>query len=289
MARKLKHSKIKNTGILFELLTRQITADVLAGKSTKSVSILKKYFNENTELGKELELYKLLSEKNYQSEVKANDLLNVIIQQRQKLNNSNLRREKYNLIKSIKENYNVTDFFNGRIPNYRILASIYNVFQSETTSEKFKADHIVNSRFTVLEHITNKKVDEEKIKEKVLKEFNKEDKDLRLLAYQILVDKFNTKYKKLDESQKSLLKNYINNVSNTNSLREYVDGEVDRIKDELEGHLPKVNDKITNIKLTEAINQIENLTKGKVVNEKQVLTLMRYYELIKEIKNVHKG
>ena len=289
MARKLKHSKIKNTGILFELLTRQITADVLAGKSTKSVSILKKYFNENTELGKELELYKLLSEKNYQSEVKANDLLNVIIQQRQKLNNSNLRREKYNLIKSIKENYNVTDFFNGRFPNYRILASIYNVFQSETTNEKFKADHIVNSRFTVLEHVTNKKIDEKKIKERVLKEYTKEDKDLRLLAYQILVDKFNTKYKKLDESQKSLLKNYINNVSNTNSLREYVDKEVVRIRGELEGHLPKVNDKITNIKLTEAINQIENLTKGKVVNEKQVLTLMRYYELIKEIKNVHKG
>ena len=288
MARKLKHSKIKNTGILFELLTRQITADVLAGKSTKSVTILKKYFNENTELGKELELYKLLSEKNYQSEVKANDLLNVVIKQRQKLSNSNLRREKYNLIKSIKENYNVTDFFNGRIPNYRILASIYNVFQSETTNEKFKPDHIVNSRFTVLEHITNKKVDEKKIKEKVLREYNKEDKDLRLLAYQILVDKFNKKYKTLDESQKSLLKNYINNISNTNSLREYVDREVVRIKDELEGYLPKVNDKITNIKLTEAINQIENLTKGKVVNEKQVLTLMRYYELIKEIKNVHK-
>ena len=289
MARKLKHSKIKNTGILFELLTRQITADVLAGKSTKSVGILKKYFNENTELGKELELYKLLSEKNYTSEVKANDLLNVVIKQRQKLSNSNLRREKYNLISSIKENYNVNDFFNGRIPNYRLLASIYNVFQSETTDEKFKADHIVNSKFTVLEHITHKKVDEKQFKEKVLKEYSKEDKDLRLLAYQILVDKFNSKYKALDESQRKLLKNYINNISNTNSLREYVDIEVVKIKKELETQLPKVNDKITNIKLTEAINQVENLTKGKIVNEKQVLTLMRYYELIKEIKNVHKG
>lgn len=289
MARKLKHSKIKNTGILFELLTRQITADVLAGKSTKSVGILKKYFNENTELGKELELYKLLSEKNYTSELKANDLLNVVIKQRQKLSNSNLRREKYNLISSIKENYNVNDFFNGRIPNYRLLASIYNVFQSETTDEKFKADHIVNSKFTVLEHITHKKVDEKQFKEKVLKEYSKEDKDLRLLAYQILVDKFNSKYKALDESQRKLLKNYINNISNTNSLREYVDTEVVKIKKELETQLPKVNDKITNIKLTEAINQVENLTKGKIVNEKQVLTLMRYYELIKEIKNVHKG
>ena len=289
MARKIKHSKIKNTGILFELLTRQITADVLAGKSTKSVGILKKFFNEKTELGKELELYKILSEKNYNSELKANDLLNVVIKQRTKLSNSNLRREKYNLISSIKENYNVTDFFNGRIPNYRLLASIYNVFQSETTDEKFKADHLVNSRFTVLEHITNKKIDGDKIKEKVIKEYSKQDKDLRLLAYEILVDKFNKKYKSLDESQKKLLKNYINNISNTNSLREYVDTEVDYIKSFLTKELPKVSDKITNIKLSESINQIENLTKGKIVNEKQVLTLMRYYELIKEIKSVHKG
>tara|TARA_R100000152_G_C6734423_1_gene158753 strand:+ start:78 stop:947 length:870 start_codon:yes stop_codon:yes gene_type:complete len=289
MARKIKHSKIKNTGILFELLTRQITADVLAGKSTKSVGILKKFFNENTELGKELELYKFLSEKNYNSEVKANDLLNVVIKQRQKLSNSDLRREKYNLISSIKENYNVTDFFNGRIPNYRLLASIYNIFQSETTDEKFKADHLVNSKFTVLEHITHKKIDDEKIKQKVIAEYSKQDKDLRLLAYEILVDKFNKKYKSLDESQKKLLKNYINNISNTNSLREYVDKEVTRIKTILTKELPKVDDKITNIKLSEAINQIENLTKGKIVNEKQVLALMRYYELIKEIRNVHKG
>ena len=289
MARKIKHSKIKNTGILFELLTRQITADVLAGKSTKSVGILKKFFNENTELGKELELYKLLSEKNYNSEVKANDLLNVVIKQRQKLSNSDLRREKYNLISSIKENYNVTDFFNGRIPNYRLLASIYNIFQSETTDEKFKADHLVNSKFTVLEHITHKKIDDVKIKQKVIAEYSKQDKDLRLLAYEILVDKFNKKYKSLDESQKRLLKNYINNISNTNSLREYVDKEVTRINTILTKELPKVDDKITNIKLSEAINQIENLTKGKIVNEKQVLALMRYYELIKEIRNVHEG
>jgi len=289
MARKLKHSKIKNTGILFELLTRQITADVLAGKSTKSVSIVKKYFNENTELGKELELYQILYEKHYRSENRADDLLNAVVKSRQKLNNSSLRREKYNLIKEIKENYNSTDFFDGRISNYKMLASIYNVFQSETSQEQFKPDHIVNSKVTILEHITNKQSSNEKIKEKVLNEYSKSDKDLRLLAYEILVDKFNKKYKKLNESQRNLLKNYINNVSNTNSLRESVNTEVISIKKELKTHLPSVKDKITKIKLNEAINQIENLTKGKVVNEKQVLTLMRYYELIKEIKNVHKS
>ena len=289
MAQKLKHSKIKNTGILFELLTRQITADVLADKSTKSVSIVKKYFNENTELGKEFQLYKILSEKNYQSENRASYLLDAVIKSRKKLSNSILRREKFNLIKEIKENYNVTDFFNGRIPNYRILASISNVFQAETSDIEFKPDDTVSSKFTVLEHITRKKVTSKDVKDKVMNEYSKSDKDLRLLAYEILVDKFNSKYKNLNESQRNLLKNYINNISNTNSLRGFVDNEVVDIKKQLNKHLPRVDDKITKIKLTEAINQVENLTKGKVVREKQVLTLMRYYELIKEIKNVHKS
>ena len=287
MARKLKHSKIKNTSILFELLTRQITADVLAGKSTKSVKIVKKHFNENTELGKELQLYRVLSEKHYESTDRAAQLVETVVKSRKKLSNSTIRREKYNLIKEIKESYNVGDFFNGRISNYRILASIYNVFQAETSDESFDPEAVVNSRFTVLEHITSKKLDAEEAKSHVLKEYNKTDKDLRLLAYQILVDKFNQKYKTLDESQKNLLKNYINNVSNTNSLREFVDSEVVKIKKELKTHLPRVSDEITKIKLTEAVNQIENLTKGKIVKDKQVLTLMRYYEIIKEIKNVH--
>ena len=289
MARKLKHSKIKNTSILFELLTRQITADVLAGKSTKSVKIVKKYFNENTELGKELQLYRILSEKHYESESRATDLLEMVVESRQKLSNSKLRNEKYNLIKEIKENYNVSDFFNGRISNYRLLASIYNVFQSQISRTTFNPEETINSKFTVLEHITSKKVSEKEIKEKVLKEYSKQDKDLRLLAYQILVDKFNQKYKTLNESQKNLLKHYINNISNTNSMREFVDLESAKIKKTLRFHIPKVDDDITRIKLTEAVNQISNLTKGKVVNEKQVLTLMRYYELVKEIENVHKS
>ena len=289
MARKLKHSKIKNTSILFELLTRQITADVLAGKSTKSVKIVKKHFNENTELGKELQLYRILSEKHYESESRANDLLEMVLESRQKLSNSKLRNEKYNLIKEIKENYKVGDFFNGRISNYRLLASIYNVFQSQTLPTVFNPEETINSKFTVLEHITNKRISSKEAKVKVLSEYNKADKDLKLLAYQILVDKFNQKYKTLNESQKNLLKHYINNISNTNSLREFVDSEAIKIKRTLKTHIPKVADDITKIKLTEAVNQIGNLTKGKVVNEKQVLTLMRYYELVKEIKNVHKS
>ena len=262
MAKKLKHSKIKNTGILFELLTRQITADVLAGKDSKAVTIVKKYFNENTSLGKELQLYRLLSEKNFKSENKANELVEVVLKSRKKLSNSKLRNEKYNLIKQIKETYDSTDFFNGRISNYKLFASIYNVFQSETSNNEFNPEQVLNSKFTVLEHITNQKISGDAVKEKVLKEYSQKDKDLRLLTYKILVDKFNKKYKKLDESQKKLLENFINNVSNTNKIREFIDNEVSIVKEELSKHLPKVKDKVTKIKLTEAIKQIVNFLEG---------------------------
>jgi len=286
MARKLKHSKIKNTSILFEVLTRQITADVLEGKDTKTVKLVKHFFNENTELGKELQLYRVLAEKTYPSADKATQLLETVIKSRQRLSNSKLRNEKFNLIKEIKENYNVTDFMNVRLPNYKILASIYNIFQAESTTDNFNPEDVVNSKFTVLENIVGKKKSAKN--DNFLKEYKEKDKDLRLLAYKILVDKFNTKYKTLNESQKGLLKNYINNISNTNSLREFVDTQVNKTKKQLQKHLPLVDDNITKIKLSEAIKQIETLKKGQIVTEKQVLNLMRYYELEKEINNVHK-
>ena len=288
MGKKLKHTKIKNTGILYELLTRQITVDVLNGVDSKAIKIVKESFNQNTSLGKELQLYKLLTEKRAQTESKANTILEIVLNSRKRISNSKIRTEKYNLIKKINEAYNATDFFNGRIPNYKLLASIYNVFQNETSQDEYNAEQVMNSKFTVLEHITNNNLEKNKVSDKVLKEYSKKDKDLRLLTYKILVDKFNKKYKKLDESQRGLLKNYINNISNTNQMRQFVNEEVGKVKKVLQYHLPKVQDKVTKIKLYEAVNQIENLTKGIVIEEKQVLTLMRYYELVKEIENVHK-
>tara|TARA_X000001382_G_scaffold129974_1_gene123411 strand:+ start:3171 stop:4061 length:891 start_codon:yes stop_codon:yes gene_type:complete len=289
MGKKLKHSKIKNTGILYELLTRQITVDVLNGKDSKAVSIVKEAFNQNTCLGRELELYKLLTEKNYKSESKANHLLEIVVNNRKRISNAKIKNEKYNLIKKINETFDTKDFFNGRISNYKVLASIYNVFQSESSQEEYNAEQVINSKFTVLEHITNKNMSKDDKQNQIIKEYSKNDKDLRLLTYKILVDKFNKKYKSLDESQKGLLKNYINNISNTNQMREFVNEQVNSVKKELQYHLPKVKDKVTKIKLYEAIKQIVNLTKGRVIQEKQVLNLMRYYELVKEIKNVHSG
>ena len=285
---KIKHSKIKNTGILFELLTRQITVDILNGNNSGAVVLLKKYFSEKTELGKEYKLYEFLLKSTYKSENRANSLIDAVISARQKLHNSVLRREKYNLIKEIKETYDVNEFFKSKLPNYKVFASIYKVLQSESTTENFDPKETTDSRYSIVEYIVGKKVMINKKSEKLVEEYKKQGKDLRLLSYKILVDKFNSKYKSLNTAQKKLLKEYINNISNTNSLKEFIGNEGKKVKKILAKYVSKVNDKITKIKLNEAVNQVDSLTKGRFIKDKQVISLMRYYELVKEIRNVIK-
>lgn len=286
MAQRVKHSKIKNTGILFELISRQITVDVMNGDDkSKSVEILKKFFNERTELGKENQLYQVLLKENYNSSHKAERLVDAVVKARQKLQNKKLRTEKYNLIKEIKKNYIVEDFFRARIPNYKVYASIYKKFIVETTPVSNPAEE-VDSTFSIIEHITRNKTKSRDTDSKVISEFKNEDKDLRLLSYQLMVDNFNGKYKSLNSMQRNLLKEYVNNISNTNSLREFINSEVKKVKQILNKILPRVTDDVTKIKLTEAIKQVDSIKKGKIVKDKQVVSLMRYYELIKELHNV---
>ena len=279
----VNHNKIKNTAILYELLSRQITVDVLNDtKNSPAVKIFKEFFNKNTEMGKEYELYRILSEKKYSKESHAVKLIEAVVTNRQRLSNRRLNNEKYNLIKTIKENYNVKDFFNTRLPNFKVFASIYKVFG---ISENPNPIETTDSTITLIEHITSIQSNEVK-KSEILETYTEEDKDLRLLAYELLVDKFNKKYKSLNENQKDLLKQYINNLSNTNSLNEFVNSEVVKIKKNLKKYVKKVDDDITRIKLEEAINHIDTLVPSKVVKDKNIISLMRYYELIKELKDV---
>ena len=284
MSSKTKHSKIRNTGILFELLTRQITVDVLNNdKKGSAANILKTFFNKNTQLGKEYELYRVLTVENYKSETKANHLVDVVLNARTKLNESSLKREKYNLIKEVRSKYDINNFFMARIPNYKVNASIYKLF---STKEDMNPQTETESRFTIVENITRKNLSTKKKENVMVEGQRKQEKDLRLLAYGILVDKFNKKYSSLSAEQRNLLKEYINNISNTNSLKELIESETVKVKKELQSYLPQVSDKVTKIKLKEAINQANTLMKGRIVEDKQVVTLMSYYQLVKELKNV---
>jgi len=233
--KKMKHNKIKNTGILFELLTRQITVDLMESDTSKAVDIVKKYFKNGTQLGKEYELYKILTETKYNTESRAETLIEAVMDNRKKLDGGSIKREKYNLIKEIRGSYNEKDFFNTKINNYKVLASIYNLFQHK---EEVAPDKYVATKYTIVENITSRSKAHKS--NKTYDYLKKQEKDLRILAYSTLVEKFNKKYSNLTGKQKKLIKEYINNISNTNKLREYVDSEVEVVKATLKSQLKKV-------------------------------------------------
>jgi hypothetical protein len=283
--KKLKHSKFKNTGILFELLVRQITADILNdNKKSYANELMRNYFSEESVLGQEQRLYQLLMEETFSDESSAEKFLDVVVQSHSKLNSSELSNARYNLVKEMKSSYPMDDFLRSKIRNYKTYASIYKLFESKTPTVFCDPKEIYESKNTIVRNILNQKTSSVK-NEEVLEMYEKQNEDLRLISYKLLVNNFNKKYSSLDESQQTLLKNYINNISNTNSLREYINKEIPKVKKELVSLKNKIiDDKVVSIKLDEVVTQLDNIREGRVVKDSQVTTLLMSYELIKELK-----
>lgn len=281
----IKHSKYKNTGVLFELLVRQSTADLMSNKDPKAVKIFKKFFT-NTELGKEYNLYNTILNAPRLNETKAEILISTVLDQAKKLNRERLNKEKYNLIKEIKKYYDIDDFFKAKIETYRIHASIFTLLESLHTKEVSDTKQIVTNKLTLLEHITKETLTERKVASKVVEEFMKEDKEVRILAYKILVEKFNEKYARLSNEQKDLLKEYINNVSDTKKLRTYLNTKLLEVKTELVDLKSNVGDKVLQIKLNEVLNFIKPLGPNESIKDEVLIGLMQYYQLISELKAV---
>jgi hypothetical protein len=280
---KVKHSKYKNTGILFELLTRQLTADTIAGSNPKALSIIKKYFSGDSTLLKEYKIYHTFVGKKFKEESNATMLIDTLIEAHGKLNKGQLRREKYNLIKEIKDTYDVNDFFKAKISNYKIMASIFNLLENKNASPL----SIVNSKVTLLEHITGKTLENKPKKDVVMEDYAKYDKDTRLLTYKVLLEKFNDKYSGLGENQKNLLKEYVNSVTNSPALKSFINKEIKTVKKTITGYSKKVEDKAVVVKLTETRDMIKPLCKKSSVNDDNVINLLNYYELVNELKTIH--
>jgi len=291
--KKIKHSKFKNTGVLFELLVRQITLEVLNGDKTENAKkIVKEFFAPGTELNKELRLYELLLKEKYNTESRAEKFVDTVSQAHSKLNETKLAKEKYGLIKEIGSKFELEQFLSSPISNYKVLASIYKVFESKK-SENYDIKDIFNSKITLIENIIARPAKVEEVKNvesiKLMETYSQQEKDLRLLTYKILVETFNKKYTNLDVKQKGLLKEYINNMSNTTKFKDYVVAEIPKIAKELRLIETKVCDKVTKIKLTETISVLEKMKIGKTVTDSQVSSIMLSYELVKELKNKING
>ena len=282
---KIKHNKYKNTGILFELLVRQITSDTVSGKNSPAINLIRKYFSK-TELAKEHKLYQTLVDSKVINEIKAETLINTTLELSTRLNRSNLRRDKYNLIKEIKAQYDIEEFFKAKINNYTQLAAVYNILEAKNATEFINPDQIIENKNTLLEHIVRKDVVKVENKDQVLEEYATMDNSTKLLVYKILLEKFNEKYVSLSPKQKSVLKEYINNISNTVKLREFVNENFKTLRDELTKLNESVTDKTTQIKINEVITFLQPLDKKVSVKDEHIVSLLQYHQLVTELKSI---
>jgi hypothetical protein len=284
---KAKHSKFKNTGILFELLTRQITADIIGGKDESAAKqILFKYFSENTELGKEYQLYNFLLNEKARDASHAERIISVVLESRSQLDDKRLAQQKYELIREIKEIYPIDGFLKANIKNYRIFASIYKIFENKTAS-KFDVQEVVQSRESIIESLYNSVTKKSDNDEGLLEYYKQQSEDIRLLAYKLLLEGMNTKYKDFDDNQKNLIREYILNVSNTNSLSDYVCEEIEKIKKIISSSKNKVKDnQVVSIKLSEITNVLDKVKPTTIVKDNHIMALLLSYELVKELNNL---
>lgn len=285
MHKKAKHSKFKNAGILFELLTRQITADILAGRDeTFTKNLMFKYFQEGKELGKEVQLYNFIIKQSTKDVAAADRILNVVLQTRSKLNERELEKQKYNLIKEIKQQYNIDEFLKNKIPNYKLYASIYKLFENQTfNAVKFDIEEIVESKNYLIENLTR----EIKSEQEDLDVYGNQPTEVRLIAYKFLIENFNKKYSHLLPAQKKLLKEYITNISNSNKFTQFVNTEFKAVCEILKEKLKSVKSEVVKIKINEVISQLSSKTLSGVVKENQLTSLLNSYELIEELNKVN--
>lgn len=282
----IKHSKFKNTGILFELLVRQITADTLSGKNSEATNILKKYFSK-TELGREYKLYDSLLKRTNLTEGKAEVVINTILESSKQLNRSALKRQKYNLIKEIKNHYNLEDFFKTKLPSYKAQAAIYTLIESYNGDKKVSHEQIITNKLAVMEHLTSKIVKSKENNDEVLNEFTTYDKDTRILTYKILLDKFNDKYADFSSTKKSILKEFINSVDNTNKLKEFYNVKINEIKSELIKLNKKTTNPVTKIKINEVATLLTELNKNDKVSNDNIVNLLQYCDLLEELQSIN--
>lgn len=284
----IKHSKYKNTGILFELLTRQIASDILAGvKNSKAIPVVERYFSKNKELGKELILYRSFFSGKKLSETNALDYITALTEQRKSLDTRKLREEKYNLVKEIKDNYDLQKFLSNRVPSYKIYASVYKIFESAQQGYTYEnVQELSESKYTLVEYLCGEVENKQIVVEsEVVNTLREQEEDLRLLTYKMILEKFNKKYKNLNEHQTNLLKEYLNNASDTQYLLNLVKTESIILSKELKSKVKNVHNEVEQIKLQEVVKQLDGFQTLNHVKNNHLTALMIGYELNSQLDN----
>ena len=283
---RIKHSKYKNTGLIFELLVKQIAADTLSKKDSPALTVLRKFYTGNTALVREFKLYDFVLKNKGVGQKKAESILSTIVEISRKLDLTLLKKQKYELIKELKSHYDLEEFFSIKVEAYKPLAALYCLMEAQSTAGLVDLDVFVDNKTTILEHLTQTKTASGQVKDALIEEYSKYDKDLRLLTYKILLEKFNNQYKDLLPEQKNILKEFIVSVNSSTRLRNVVNEEMSKLQTEISKLKANITDNVIKIKLQEIQKVIIPVKNTEKVDDNHLVSLMQYYELVNELRSL---
>ena len=161
---KIKHSKFRNTGLIFELLVKQIAADTLDNKDSSAVKVMKKYYSGTSSLAKEYKLYEFIIKNKNVTQSKAEAILSTITEVSRKLDQKTLRSQKYELISEIKKYYDLDEFFGMQVRDYKPLAALYCLLEAQNNDNLINPQILIDNKTTILEHLTSAQQNEEEVK-----------------------------------------------------------------------------------------------------------------------------
>ena len=280
---KIKHSKYKNTGLIFELLVKQIAADTLSKSESPAVRILKKYYTGNSALVKEFRLYEFILKNKNVSQTKADTIISSIIEVSRKLDRETLRRQKYDIIKEIKEAYDLDKFFSTSVRDYKPLAAVYCLMEAQNSPDLSDPQVLIDNKTTILEHLTETAQSEQDVKDKLIEEYSKYDEDLRILTYKILLERFNGEYGDLLPAQKNILKEFITSGNSQVGLRTIYNKEVETVREQISSFAENTTDSVLKIKLNEILKVILPLDNKTKVDDSNIVEVLQYHELVSEL------
>tara|TARA_R110000824_G_scaffold117863_7_gene269927 strand:- start:1411 stop:2229 length:819 start_codon:yes stop_codon:yes gene_type:complete len=270
---RLKHNKKRNTALLYEVLVRELTISGLekdAQKRNAVISLIKEFFIFDTEIKKELSLYKtLLETKNLPLRL-AEKLLYEVKIAHKNLNKKQLFKEQSQLIKIINKNLS-KETYSIFVPNYKNLATISQIFSEDVS---------VKSRVLLEENIVQKLAINKGTKEE-------NEKQITNLVLQNFINKYNTSYSFLMSEQKELLNKYVLSfLDNGVEFKFYLNEEITRIKENIKKSL-RMEDikKDTKIKekVEKVLNLLENFAKNPI-SEETLKHILKMQVLVSEIQ-----
>ena len=274
-----KHNKKRNVGLIYELLTKFISRNIIDDKkqvARKALKIIENRFNNNTELYKEFRLFNAIYNSTVSSTAVAVGVLTEAKNAVRSLDESKLRKEKSLLIRDINHKLGDANFYHQKISNYKTFASIQTLMNEWKLNTNADLSNVIRLEKVIVEHLTD-------ANKELIKEIKVDDKKSDALVFNILSEKINNKYSNtLSIEQKNIIRNYAIYHDDRQALSVYLAEIKSRTLSSLKKYSSEIKNDILLSKLDEVQTRINQLD-IESVDDKQIIKFLTVSKLKDEI------